>query len=87
MVIKMMKEMKVFKVILIYMKYKKMIIFKNIVGEDSDTELLLNTALSCAKSRVVVKRPRITKDWIGNHAPSFSFEGSSCRFDVYLTAV
>jgi 16S rRNA (guanine1516-N2)-methyltransferase len=64
---------------------KEMVNFKTIVGEDPDATLLLKTALACARSRVVIKRPRITENLTGSPAPSFSLTGSSCRFDVYLT--
>lgn len=64
---------------------KEMIYFKNIVGNDLDAENLLKTALACASSRVVVKRPRIIENLTENLAPSFSLGGSSCRFDVYLS--
>ncbi len=63
---------------------KEMVHFKKIVGEDQDAAALLTTALACARSRVVVKRPRIIKNLTENLAPSFTLAGSSCRFDVYL---
>lgn len=61
-----------------------MLIFHDIVGDDLDADELLNAALSCAKERVVVKRPRKAPPLSGNNAPSFSLEGSSSRFDIYL---
>jgi 16S rRNA (guanine1516-N2)-methyltransferase len=62
---------------------KEMRIFQDIIGEDSDTELLLKSALSCATKRVVVKRPRLA-DPIQGPEPSFNLKGSSSRFDIYL---
>lgn len=61
-----------------------MLIFHDIVGEDTDADALLYAALSCAKERVVVKRPRHALSLSGNSAPSFSLKGSSSRFDIYL---
>jgi len=66
---------------------KEMRVFKDIVGEDKDADLLLEQALKVAKKRVVVKRPR--KAPALNSAenvalPSHSIEGKSCRFDVYI---
>lgn len=62
---------------------KDMQFFQELVGEDPDAGELLKVALSCATKRVVVKRPRIAEP-LANQKPSFSFEGSSSRFDVYL---
>lgn len=62
---------------------KEMRIFHDIVGEDLDANELLQTALTCALKRVVVKRPRLAEPLQGP-APSFEIKGSSCRFDIYL---
>jgi 16S rRNA (guanine1516-N2)-methyltransferase len=62
---------------------KEMRIFQDIISEEDDTALLLTTALSCAKKRVVVKRPRLAEA-IKGPSPSFSLKGSSSRFDIYL---
>lgn len=62
---------------------KEMRIFKDIVGEDLDSEDLLQSALTCATKRVVVKRPRLT-DPIKGSLPTFSLKGSSSRFDIYI---
>lgn len=63
---------------------KEMRLFRAIVGEDLDTPALLALSLMRARKRVVVKRAR--------HAPpiegptrSLLIDGSSTRFDVYLT--
>jgi 16S rRNA (guanine1516-N2)-methyltransferase len=63
---------------------KDMVIFKDIIGADQDADSLLEAALACAKERVVVKRPRHAKP-IAGISPSFCLEGSSSRFDIYLT--
>lgn len=58
-------------------------LFHDIVGADADAETLLKIALTCAKERVVVKRPRLAVPLAG-FEPSFSMKGSSSRFDIYL---
>jgi 16S rRNA (guanine1516-N2)-methyltransferase len=62
---------------------KEMRIFQDIIGADSDAALLLPAALACATKRVVVKRPRLAEN-LADIPPSFSQEGSSSRFDIYL---
>jgi 16S rRNA (guanine1516-N2)-methyltransferase len=62
---------------------KHMIFFQEIIGDDADAGDLLNVALSCAKQRVVVKRPRLAKP-LADVVPDFNLVGSSSRFDVYL---
>jgi 16S rRNA (guanine1516-N2)-methyltransferase len=62
---------------------KEMRIFHDIIGPDHDAALLLPAALSCATKRVVVKRPRLAENLAGID-PSFSQEGSSSRFDIYI---
>ncbi len=58
---------------------------QDIIGEDIDQTDLLQQALACAISRVVVKRPR-TADYIAStKTPSYSLIGNSNRFDVYIT--
>lgn len=65
---------------------REMLILHDIVGEDSDADVLLKAALTCATKRVVVKRPRLAARLVADPAPSFSLSGSSSRFDVYVTA-
>jgi len=62
---------------------REMVIFHEIVGDDSDAGALLNTALLYAKKRVVVKRPRLADPLQGNKKPFFTLVGKSCRFDIY----
>lgn len=50
----------------------------------SDGAKLLAHALQCAKSRVVVKRPRIAPPLEGRQ-PDFSHQSKNNRFDIYLT--
>ena len=54
-----------------------------LVGEDRDSAQLLTAALAKARYRVVVKRPRIAPT-IEGIAPSYTMEGKSGRFDVYV---
>lgn len=62
---------------------KEMRVFHQLVGTDPDADSLLELALSCAKKRVVVKRPRIAPTLNGK-APSHSLEGKSNRYDIYM---
>ncbi len=62
----------------------KMRVLRNIVGEDLDAAETLQFALNIAKERVVVKRPRLAEA-IPGPKPSFSLEGQSSRFDVYIS--
>lgn len=62
---------------------EEMRLFHEIVGDDPDAEILLQTALTCAKDRVVVKRPRLAMPLAGL-TPNFAMKGSSSRFDIYL---
>lgn len=64
---------------------KEMAILQQVLGQDEDDELLFNTAISCARQRVVVKRPRLAAN-IAHKKPNFSLTGNSCRFDVYLSS-
>lgn len=62
---------------------KEMRVFRELVGGDEDDAELLQCALSAAKKRVVVKRPR-KSEIIDGPRPSLVYEGKSTRFDVYL---
>ncbi len=65
---------------------KEMVILQELLGNDMDSEKLLEMALTCARRRVVVKRPRLA-GMVANKKPDFSLTGKSSRFDVYLTRV
>lgn len=62
---------------------QKMRMLREIVGDDFDSDHLLNTALTHADKRVVVKRPARAEFLAGLH-PSFSVTAKSSRYDIYL---
>ncbi len=61
---------------------KEMRVFRAVVGEDPDAPGLLAAALTCARRRVVVKRPRLAPSLEGPK-PTTVIEGKTTRFDVY----
>jgi 16S rRNA (guanine1516-N2)-methyltransferase len=61
---------------------KEMRVFRRLVGDDADAEALLRAALECARSRVVVKRPRGAPPL--GAAPSGHLESKNTRFDLYI---
>ena len=61
---------------------KEMRVFRDIVGEDEDADLLLDCALQRATKRVVVKRPRRGESLSGP-PPHHRILGRSTRYDVY----
>ncbi len=61
---------------------KEMQVFRQVVGDDDDSEQLLAAALTCARYRVVVKRPRKAPSVAGPE-PTTRIEGKSSRYDVY----
>ncbi|MDO9180901.1 MAG: class I SAM-dependent methyltransferase [Bacteriovorax sp.] len=60
---------------------KEMRIFKEVVGEDFDSNEFLDWALKTAKSRVVVKRALSATPIKEN--PTASYAGKSTRYDMY----
>jgi len=62
---------------------KEMRFCRDIVGEDEDAPLLLETALCYVNQRVVVKRPKFASP-LNNKLPNFSIHSENTRFDVYL---
>ncbi len=63
---------------------KEMMLFREVVGEDQDTEELLDAAREAARGRVVVKRPRKAPP-LGHPEPDFQITGKSTRYDIYLS--
>lgn len=61
---------------------KDMMLFHELVGSDRDADALLAPALSLARRRVVVKRPRIAPP-LADRPPTYSLTGKSNRFDIY----
>ncbi len=55
---------------------------QQIVGQDLDSESLLKASLSCAKYRVVVKRPK-SAPMLGSNQPSSQIVGKTVRYDIY----
>ncbi|MFZ5594401.1 MAG: class I SAM-dependent methyltransferase [Pseudomonadota bacterium] len=62
---------------------KEMRALQKLLGHDPDIAELLDTALHCARKRIVVKRPRHAPP-IEGRAPSMAIESENTRFDVYL---
>ena len=62
---------------------KEMRLFRLMVGDDLDASALLKVALTCAKQRVVVKRPKISPT-LNEMSPTFNIESKNTRYDVYL---
>ena len=61
---------------------KEMQVFRHLVGHDDDTTQLLGAALTAARYRVVVKRPRKAPA-IDGPAPTTRVDGKSSRYDIY----
>jgi len=61
---------------------KDMQAFQAVIGDDLDTEHLLAVAITAAKKRVVVKRPRLGAP-IAGVARTGEMVGKSTRFDLY----
>jgi len=61
---------------------KDMTAFQAVIGDDLDSAALLTAAIGAAKSRVVVKRPRLGAP-IEGVKPSGEQVGKSTRFDIY----
>lgn len=63
---------------------KEMFLFRELIGEDTDTEALFESALAAAKKRVVVKRSDNAAEITKSRAPDFVVPGKTVRFDIYL---
>jgi 16S rRNA (guanine1516-N2)-methyltransferase len=59
---------------------------RTLVGDDQDAAALLETALTIAANRVVVKRPKGAPE-LSARRPSHIIEMKNSRFDVYLTGL
>lgn len=63
---------------------KEMQFFHEIVGNDEDSESILLLALTKAKKRIVVKRPRLAEKLTQKKEPAYQITGKSTRYDIYL---
>ena len=63
---------------------KDMRLLRRLTGDDDDAPELLAVALTCARRRVVVKRPRRAPTLAGP-PPDCQIAAPNTRFDVYLT--
>ncbi len=61
---------------------KDLRLLQDLVGADSDSDELLELALSKARYRVVVKRPRKAPA-VNGPKPATQIEGKSSRYDIY----
>jgi 16S rRNA (guanine1516-N2)-methyltransferase len=61
---------------------KEMKLFQGLIGADSDAHTLLDLALTCARHRVVVKRPA-RGETLTTRQPDYQLPGKSCRYDIY----
>ncbi len=61
---------------------KEMRIFRSLIAGDADAEEVLLKALSTGVKRVVVKRPRLSKELLDKKP--VRMEGKSTRYDVYF---
>lgn len=62
---------------------KEMRFFHDVVGDDADSDQLLEIALQRAIERIIVKRP-LRADTLNTRAPDFQIRGKTIRYDVYL---
>jgi len=62
---------------------KNMQILQKLLGQDEDTQELLEIALKTAKKRVVVKRPKGAEN-LTNIKPTYLVESKKTRYDVYI---
>lgn len=62
---------------------KEMRIFRNLLEGDQDAEAVLLKALTCGVKRVVVKRPRKSRELLDRRP--LRMEGKSTRYDIYFS--
>ena len=61
-------------------------IFRELVGDDLDSEKLFKVALKKAKKKIVVKRPA-KSEFLCGAKPNFQIKGRVNRFNVYLIKI
>lgn len=64
---------------------KNMQILQKLVGQDTDTEQVLEAALHKARQRVVVKRPKGAPEIGCSRKPTLVYDSKSTRYDTYIT--
>ena len=57
---------------------------RTLVGDDQDSDALLEAAFAKARNRVVVKRPRLAPP-LNKREPSHTITMKNSRFDIYMT--
>ena len=62
---------------------KNMQILQKLLGQDDDTQELLEVALKVAKKRVVVKRPKGAGN-LTDIKPTYLVESKKTRYDIYI---
>jgi 16S rRNA (guanine1516-N2)-methyltransferase len=62
---------------------KEMQLLQEVVSGACDNQALFDSAFACARHRIVVKRARISQGLVAL-PPSFTYEGKSNRFDIYI---
>ena len=62
---------------------KELQMIRYLAGGSDNMAGLFHTALETASRRVVVKRPQ-PGPWLANLSPSYSVDGKTIRFDIYL---
>lgn len=63
---------------------KEILALQQLLGPDTDSQSLFHNALTIAKRRVVVKRPK-QADWLHNEKPNTAIESKNTRYDIYVT--
>ena len=67
---------------------KEMRVLRELIGDDEDASQLLHAALTCAKRRVAVKRPRsapiLSGSILNNRKPNSTVESKNTRYDIYV---
>lgn len=61
---------------------KEMRLFQDLLGNDPDSDQLLEPALRLAEYRVVAKRPKGAPD-LNLQEPTYRLEGKACRYDIH----
>ena len=63
---------------------KNMQLLQKLLGHDLDTDDVLSIALTKARKRVVVKRPKGAPSLTGSCQPTLAYESKGTRYDTYI---